>query len=283
VAPIRLTSGSARRMTLFMAVGGGCEQVGKHRPGQREALDEQGDRSPGAEGEDGVAPSPCCEPRGAAAPPVQVCVTLGMADHAQLLGHRFFLWAGCRAWGSLRCVTMREFLGRSGGRGVTVTMIANLLAREQLGVARRTVRRWPAEYINRGGVERSAPGFYRPRRRADTRDQHRGRRSRSAYPSTPGRPGLAEVPGKRPRWPSGSAERVRGLRRWASRCPAGRPPCLGAAVAAVRRPVSGFPVWGCFAVVTFGAASLGRLGECMRMVLCGQPTMPGADQRAAHG
>jgi hypothetical protein len=66
-------------------------------------------------------------------------------------------------------------------------------------------------------------------------------------------------------------------------CPAGRPPCLGAAVAAVRRPVSDFPVWGCFAVATFGAASLGRLGECMRMVLCGQPTMPGADQRAAHG
>jgi hypothetical protein len=80
---------------------------------------------------------------------------------------------------------MRELMGRPGGRGVTVTMIVNLLAREQLGVPRSTVRRWLAEDIQRGVAERAGPGFYRLRQRADPRSQLRGRRSRLTPPEHP--------------------------------------------------------------------------------------------------
>jgi DNA-binding IclR family transcriptional regulator len=58
---------------------------------------------------------------------------------------------------------MREVMSRSGGRGVTVTAIANRLAREQLGVPRTAIRRWLAGDIQRGVVERAGPGRYRLR------------------------------------------------------------------------------------------------------------------------
>jgi Fe2+ or Zn2+ uptake regulation protein len=70
---------------------------------------------------------------------------------------------------------MRELMSRSGGRGVTVTMILNVVADVQPGVARSTVRRWLAEDIKRGVVERVTPGFYRMRPRSDAGNRHRGR------------------------------------------------------------------------------------------------------------
>lgn len=83
-----------------------------------------------------------------------------------------------RAAASAARTRMRELMGRPGGRGITVTMIVNLLAREQLGVPRSTVRRWLAEDIQRGVAERAGPGFYRLRQHAHARSQLRGRRSR---------------------------------------------------------------------------------------------------------
>jgi hypothetical protein len=73
---------------------------------------------------------------------------------------------------------MREFMSRAGGRGVTVTMIVNVLA----SVPRSTVTRWLAEDIKRGVAERVMPGFYRTCPDSDTGNQHRGRRGRLAHP-----------------------------------------------------------------------------------------------------
>lgn len=73
---------------------------------------------------------------------------------------------------------MRAFMGRSGGRGVTVTMIVNVLA----SVDRSTVRRWLAEDIKRGVAERVGPGFYRIRLRSDSSGHHRGHRGRLVHP-----------------------------------------------------------------------------------------------------
>jgi hypothetical protein len=73
---------------------------------------------------------------------------------------------------------MRAFMSRSGSRGVTVTMVVNVLA----GVDRSTVRRWLAEDIRCGVAERVTPGFYRMRQRSDRGSQHRGRRGELAPP-----------------------------------------------------------------------------------------------------
>lgn len=72
---------------------------------------------------------------------------------------------------------MREFMRRRGGRGVTITMIVNRLASEQLDVTRRTVRRWLADDIERRVAERVEPGLYRLRQRGDA-----GRRPRRQQP-----------------------------------------------------------------------------------------------------
>jgi hypothetical protein len=58
---------------------------------------------------------------------------------------------------------VREFIGRSGQRGVTVTMIVSLLDSERTGVDEQTVRRWLAEDANAGIVEGSGRGIYRLR------------------------------------------------------------------------------------------------------------------------
>ena len=58
---------------------------------------------------------------------------------------------------------MWEFMSRSGSRGVTITMIVNVLG----GVGRTTVRRWLADDIQRGVVERARLGHYRMRQRSD--------------------------------------------------------------------------------------------------------------------
>ena len=68
-------------------------------------------------------------------------------------------------------------MSRAGGRGVTVTMIVNVLA----SVPRSTVRRWLAEDIKRGAAERVMPGFYRTRPGSDRGSQHHGRRGRLAH------------------------------------------------------------------------------------------------------
>ena len=68
--------------------------------------------------------------------------------------------------------SMRAFMSRSGGRGVTVTMIVTVLA----SVDRSTVRRWLAEDIKHRVAERAGPGFYRIRQRSDSGGQHRGPR-----------------------------------------------------------------------------------------------------------
>jgi hypothetical protein len=83
-----------------------------------------------------------------------------------------------RAAGSTPRDKMREVLSRAGGRGVSITMIVDLLATEQPGVDRRAVRRWLAEDIRRGEVERAGPGFYRQRQHHHTRNQHHGRHAR---------------------------------------------------------------------------------------------------------
>ena len=62
---------------------------------------------------------------------------------------------------------MLEFMDHTGDQGVTITMIVNQLASEQLDVARSTVRRWLAEDIKRGLVERLTLGFYRLRQSGD--------------------------------------------------------------------------------------------------------------------
>jgi predicted transcriptional regulator of viral defense system len=83
-----------------------------------------------------------------------------------------------RAAASAARKSMREFMNRSGRRGVTVTMIVNVLA----SVDRSTVRRWLAQDIKRGMAERVTPGFYRIRQPSDGVSQHRGRRSRLTHP-----------------------------------------------------------------------------------------------------
>jgi predicted transcriptional regulator of viral defense system len=67
-------------------------------------------------------------------------------------------------------------MSRTGGRGVTVTMIVNVVA----SVDPSMVRRWLAEDINRGVAERVTPGFYRMRQPGDGGSQHRGRPSPQA-------------------------------------------------------------------------------------------------------
>jgi hypothetical protein len=54
-------------------------------------------------------------------------------------------------------------MSRRGARGVTITMIVDRLAREQLDVPRSTVRRWLADDIKRSVAERAGPGLYRLR------------------------------------------------------------------------------------------------------------------------
>ena len=58
---------------------------------------------------------------------------------------------------------VREFIGRSGRRGVTVTMIVNLLDSERRGVNEQTVRQWLAEDAAAGIVEGTSRGLYRMR------------------------------------------------------------------------------------------------------------------------
>ena len=58
---------------------------------------------------------------------------------------------------------VREFMGRSGQRGVTVTMIVNLLDSERRDVNEQTVRRWLAEDAAAGIVEGTSRGLYRLR------------------------------------------------------------------------------------------------------------------------
>jgi hypothetical protein len=72
---------------------------------------------------------------------------------------------------------MREFMRRRGARGVTITMVVNRLAREQLGMPRSMVRRWLADDIQGGVAERAGPGRYRLRQRGDA-----GRRRRRQQP-----------------------------------------------------------------------------------------------------
>ena len=69
---------------------------------------------------------------------------------------------------------MREFMRRRGGRGVTITMIVNRLAGEQLDVTRSMVRRWLADDLERGVAERIEPGLYRPRQRGGAGRRPRG-------------------------------------------------------------------------------------------------------------
>ena len=75
--------------------------------------------------------------------------------------------AGTGAGAGVARERMREFLRRADGRGVTITMIVNQLASEQLKVARSMVRRWLADDIARGVVERVTLGFYRLRQSGD--------------------------------------------------------------------------------------------------------------------
>lgn len=58
---------------------------------------------------------------------------------------------------------VREFIGRSGQRGVTVTMIVNLLDSERRGVDEPTVRQWLAEDAASGILEGTSRGLYRLR------------------------------------------------------------------------------------------------------------------------
>lgn len=57
----------------------------------------------------------------------------------------------------------REFIGRSGQRGVTVTMIVSLLDSERMEVNEQMVRRWLAEDAEAGIVEGTSRGLYRLR------------------------------------------------------------------------------------------------------------------------
>ena len=97
-------------------------------------------------------------------------------------GHHSVQGAGTGAAAGVARRRMREVMSRPGGRGVTVTMIVNRLASEQLNVTRTTVRRWLAEDIKRGVAERVTPGFYRLRQRGEAGRRPRGPRTRLARP-----------------------------------------------------------------------------------------------------
>lgn len=56
---------------------------------------------------------------------------------------------------------MREFMARAGERGVTVSMITNLLEAEHMAVSERTVRRWLADDVEAGVAERVSHLLYR--------------------------------------------------------------------------------------------------------------------------
>ena|SRR5690348_483370 len=93
-------------------------------------------------------------------------------------GHPSARDAGTVAGVTIARQRMREFMRRRGGRGVTVTMIVNRLASEQLDVTRSTVRRWLADDIERRVAERVEPGLYRLRQRGAARRRPRGQQSR---------------------------------------------------------------------------------------------------------
>jgi hypothetical protein len=59
---------------------------------------------------------------------------------------------------------MREFMARSGERGVSVTMIVERLKAEHIPVSDRTVRRWLTEDVNDGIIDRISHLLYRMRR-----------------------------------------------------------------------------------------------------------------------
>ena len=80
---------------------------------------------------------------------------------------------------------MREFMRRRGGRGVTITMIVNRLASEQLDVTRSTVRRWLADDIERRVAERVEPGLYCLRQRGGARRRPRRQQPRERGVSVP--------------------------------------------------------------------------------------------------
>jgi hypothetical protein len=93
-------------------------------------------------------------------------------------GHSSARGGGTRAAVAVARERMREVMDRAGGQGVTVTMIVNRLASERLDVPRTTVRRWLADDIERGAVERVTPGFYRLRRGGGGGRRPRGPRAR---------------------------------------------------------------------------------------------------------
>jgi hypothetical protein len=69
---------------------------------------------------------------------------------------------------------MRQFMARSGERGVTVTMILERLKAEHIPVSDRSVRRWLAEDTDAGITERATHLLWRMR--AMTRRDERARR-----------------------------------------------------------------------------------------------------------
>lgn len=60
---------------------------------------------------------------------------------------------------------MRDFMARSGDRGVTVSMITSLLKAEHMETSERTVRRWLDADIRQGVAERVSHLVYRARKR----------------------------------------------------------------------------------------------------------------------
>ncbi|HLX49051.1 MAG TPA: hypothetical protein VKS82_12025 [Streptosporangiaceae bacterium] len=58
---------------------------------------------------------------------------------------------------------MREYIGRSAERGVSVAMIVNLLDSEHMAADEQTVRRWLADDIDRSVIEQTPRGHYRLR------------------------------------------------------------------------------------------------------------------------
>jgi S-DNA-T family DNA segregation ATPase FtsK/SpoIIIE len=58
---------------------------------------------------------------------------------------------------------MREYIGRSADRGVTVAMIVNLLDSEHMAADEHTVRRWLSDDIDRSVIEQTPRGSYRLR------------------------------------------------------------------------------------------------------------------------
>lgn len=113
--------------------------------------------------------------------PVWAAITASQKqDSDQVLpatGHHSAYGAGTGAAVGVARQRMREFMNRPGGRGVTVTMLVNMLASEQLDVTRSTVRRWLANDLKRGVAERVTPGYYRLRQRGDAGRRPRGRRT----------------------------------------------------------------------------------------------------------